>query len=56
MNTLLTTYAVIITTFSIMLVFNYQKLLQRYIDEQNHSSDLRGTILEYLTKKSEGMK
>jgi len=48
MNYLLTAYSVIITILLIMVWFDYNNLYQRYIEEQEHSSDLRRTILKYL--------
>jgi hypothetical protein len=52
MNHLIIAYAVVVTIFLATLYRSYGRLHNDYIHEQEHSADLRRTILKYLRDKN----
>ena len=53
MNHLIIAYSIVVTIFLATMYRSYGRLHNDYIHEQEHSADLRRTILKYLRDKSE---
>ena len=53
MNHLVIAYSIVVTIFLATLYRSYGRLHNDYIHEQEHSADLRRTILKYLRDKND---